>query len=536
MQGVLPCPALWVDESALAGGSGALRVLYRFGGMMQHCMLPGKPIKLQPVKQGSAGGGGGSKQPPSGSSTSKQQQQGDVACRAFLPSRQHTQLYRLVVGLFPKLEQLHQELTSGGAVVLKGPAGKGPWSPVDTSAVTATPVRQVSGWAAVAGAGCGVHFASFVCNRAGRLRLRQQGICMPAANNAYGAPPLQGVLLERPDSGGGGEARQLTIAVDFAHACLVLRDSTAAAACSSPDCLRTVNCLAEALAVLHHETGRLGPPSATASPIKAAAAAAAGHVFQSPAKPPLPAAMGPGALRLAVGLVQECGSAQLREGLAILSSAAGNPAMSAAAIAQGAMEALITAAATVLPSPMMGMAELLPSIAVAVTSLLDAAPPAAYAAGRLVSILAAVLQQSCANPLLLCRLLVAVLERADVQAEAMRQGLAAPLADVYARMSPGAEAAAAELLPGHSGALPATSAATAGTSSTAERLSGQQQQLSALGFGSPLLDNQATGSSGKPGQVAVLVASYNAMSDSGSDCSPSVSRSASPTKVRGGAG
>jgi hypothetical protein len=352
---------------------------------------------------------------------------------------------------------------------------------------------------------------------------------------AYPALLLQGVLLERPDNGGGGEARQLTIAVDFAHACLVLRDSTSAAAGSSPDCLRTVNCLAEALAVLHHETGRLGPPSATASPVKAAAAAAAGGpIFQSPAKPPLPAAVGPGALRLAVGLVQECGSAQLREGLAILSSAAGNPAMCAAAIAQGAMEALVTAAATVLPSPMMGMAELLPSIAVAVTSLLDAAPPAAYAAGRLVSILAAVLQQSCANPLLLCRLLVAVLERADVQAEAMRQGLAGPLADVYARMSPGAEAAAAELLPGHGGATPAAAAAAAGASSVAGRLSGQQQQLSALGFGSPLLKNQTPASSGKPGQVAVLVASYNAMSDSGSDCSPSVSRSASPTKVRGG--
>ena len=160
MQGLLPCPALWVEESALAGGSGALRVLYRFGGMLQHCTLPGKPIKLQPVKQGPAGGGG--------SCTAKQQQQqGDVACRAFLPSRQHTQLYRLVVGLFPKLEQLHQELTSGGAVVLKGPAGNGPWARSDPSAVTATPIRQVGGLmeAAVAGAGCGGHSASFGCIR-----------------------------------------------------------------------------------------------------------------------------------------------------------------------------------------------------------------------------------------------------------------------------------------------------------------------------------------------------------------------------------
>ena len=353
---------------------------------------------------------------------------------------------------------------------------------------------------------------------------------------------LQGVLLER--LGEAGEVRQLTIAADFAHACLVLRAGQAAA-CATPNrCLRAVNSLEEALAVLHREAGRLGP-SLSASPAKqsglssAASSPARQPAFQSPAKPPLPvAANGTEALRLAVGLVQQCSSAQLREGLAILSAAAGDSQLCAAALSFCAMEALATAAATVLPSPSMGMSELQPSLTVAVTSLLDAAPAVAYAPGRLVSILAVLLQQSCANPLLLCRLLVALLQRPDVRSEAMRQGLATTIADVYVRLSPAAAAAAAELLP-HSRGQGAPEPAAESRSSSQQQ---QQQQAAAglAGFGSPLVggptENQASaGNSSKQhgGQVASLVAAYNALgSDSGSDCSPASSRAASPTKVR----
>lgn len=352
--------------------------------------------------------------------------------------------------------------------------------------------------------------------------------------------PPQGVLLER--LGEDGEVRQLTIAADFTHASLVLRAGPATA-CATPNrCLRAVNSLAEALTVLHREAGRLGH-SLSASPAKqgslssAASSPARPPAFQSPAKPPLPvAANGTEALRLAVGLVQQCSSAQLREGLAILSAAAGDSQLCATALSFGAMEALATAAATVLPSPSMGMSELQPSLTVAVTSLLDAAPPAAYAPGRLVSILAVLLQQSCANPLLLCRLLVALLQRPDVRGEAMRQGLATTIADVYVRLSPTAAAAAAELLPQQSGP-----AAGAGSSSSQQQQQQQQHAAGLAGFGSPLTggptENQAAaGNGGKQhsGQVAALVAAYNALgSDSGSDCSPASSRTASPTKVRG---
>lgn len=343
---------------------------------------------------------------------------------------------------------------------------------------------------------------------------------------------LQGVLLERLNSDGGAE--QLTIAVDFGHACLVLRDARAAGG-AEPHCLRSVNSLAEALAVLHHETGRLGP-SLTASPVKLAGrlgSSAGSPGFPSPAKPPLPAAHGTEALRLAVQLVQACDGAQLREGLAILSAASDSGHLCAAAIGFGALEALVTAGATVLPSSSMGMSELQPSITVAVTSLLDAAPPGAYAAGRLVSILMAVLQQSCANPMLLCRLLVALLQRADVRAEAMRQGLASIVADVYIRMSPTAQAAAAELFP------PPQPRGTSPTSAAAASLAASGP-LPPMGFGSPLLpphtENEAAAGNGRgrrhSGPVASLVATYNAMSDSGSDCSPSSSRSPSPVKVR----
>lgn len=346
-------------------------------------------------------------------------------------------------------------------------------------------------------------------------------------------PPPQGVLLERLDE--GGEPRQLTVAPDFAHACLVLLQAPGPG--PTPDCLRTVNCLSEALAVLHRDTGCLGPPSLTASPVKPGGGIKRGGgappptPFQSPSKPPLPAAHGAEALRLAVALVQECGSGRLREGLAILSASAGSPQLCAAALGLGAMEALVTAAATVLPTASMGMAELQPSIAVAVAGLLDAAPAAAAAPARLVAILAAVLRQSCASPLLLCRLLVALLARPDVRAEAMRQGLAGSIAAMYARASPMA-VAAADALAGAGG-------------SSSQLVSGGGGQAPAaqpgpLGFGSPLQGQAAGGEqpfgsagSGRHGQVSHLVAAYNALSDSGSDCSPSASRSASPVKVGG---
>lgn len=346
---------------------------------------------------------------------------------------------------------------------------------------------------------------------------------------------LQGVLLER--LGEDGEVQRLAIAISFAHACLVLRPGASAAGAavpgSSSNCMRSVNSLGEALAVLHREVGRLGP-SLTASPAKAARGGSA-PPFQSPAKPPLPASHGVEALRLAVGLVQACSSTQLREGLAILSAAAGSSQACAAAVALGTLEALVTAAATVLPSATMGMAELEPSLTVAVTSLLDAAPPASMAASRLVSILAAVLQQKCANPLLLCRLLATLLQRADVRAEAMQQGLAGPIADLYFRLSREAEAAAAELLPTEAFSSHAASAAAAAAPASQQQPGSSQQQhrLSPLGFGSPLVATQLenTAPAGSRGQVSSLVAAYNALSDSGSECSPSASRCSSPVKV-----
>lgn len=329
------------------------------------------------------------------------------------------------------------------------------------------------------------------------------------------------MLLERLDE--DGQLRQLSVVLDFEHAALVLRDLPAPG--STPDCLRTVNSLAEALAALHREAGRLGP-SLSASPAKPAGRAAAA-LLASPAKPPLPEAHGADALRLAVGLVRECGPSALREGLAILSAAAGSPQLSAEAVGLGALEALVAAAATVLPSPSMGLAELQPAITVAVTSLLDAAPPSACCAARLVSVLAAALRQGCASPLLLCRLLAALLERPDVRAEGMRQGLAGPIADMYARLSPAAAAAAVSLDAGPAGLdeQPPGSCGTAGETVL------QRQHP----FGSPLqgaAGHHAAAARGRRSRVASSAAApSNAMSDSGSDCSPAVSLSASPAKL-----
>lgn len=131
----MPCPALWVDAAALAEGQGALRVLYRLGGGLQHAALAGKPLRLQPVKQQGSSSGGSARQ---GAGSARQGSGEAPACRAFISARRHTQLYRLVVGLFPKLEQLHAELHSG-VVALRRPLDG--W--VQPGSVTATPLQQV---------------------------------------------------------------------------------------------------------------------------------------------------------------------------------------------------------------------------------------------------------------------------------------------------------------------------------------------------------------------------------------------------------
>lgn len=131
----MPCPALWVDAAALAAGEGALRVLYRLGGDLQHATLAGKPLRLQPVKQQGGTGRGSARQ---GGSSARRDGGEAPACRSFISARRHTQLYRLVVGLFPKLQQLHADLNSG-AVVLRRPLD----GVMQPGSVTATPVQQV---------------------------------------------------------------------------------------------------------------------------------------------------------------------------------------------------------------------------------------------------------------------------------------------------------------------------------------------------------------------------------------------------------
>lgn len=118
------------------------------GGSLQHCQLPGKPIRLQPVKQGGNGSARGRSASSSSSAAGTQQQPllPPAAARAFVSSRRHTQLYRLAVGLFPKLAQLHQDLTRSGAVELRcqvaGALGA-TWAPLGPQVVWATPLPQV---------------------------------------------------------------------------------------------------------------------------------------------------------------------------------------------------------------------------------------------------------------------------------------------------------------------------------------------------------------------------------------------------------
>ena len=269
-------------------------------------------------------------------------------------------------------------------------------------------------------------------------------------------------------------------------------------AASAGKCLRTLHSFDEAVAALQAQTsGRaaskaaafLAATSASASsPTKLESTAATGTgptgpflssrsrsggalaMFQSPSKPPRRASGVEDLVAEGVGLVEVCSSAQLRDGATMLQAAAALPGGAVAAIDAGAMEALVSAASTILPSTMMGMTEQLTLLALTVAALLDTdtSSPAEDSANgggmgavRLVYALSSGLQIACANPVLLCKLLVALLQRSDVRLEAIRQELWVTISATYLRKSPLLEPLAIALL-----SPSATSAASSGGAPT----------------------------------------------------------------------
>jgi hypothetical protein len=301
------------------------------------------------------------------------------------------------------------------------------------------------------------------------------------------------LLLERHDPQSGVTSK-LRVSINLLHSCLELQEPAAAAAggaAAGGRCLRTVNSLDEALAALHGRNSQL-LASPRASPARGSAAA-----FQSPSKPPRRAARGADLAREGAALLHACSSAQLREGATLVqAAAAATPPAAGACVELGALESLVTAAAAVLPSSIMGTTEQLTLLALTVSSVLDAAPPSAGGAARVVAALAAALRGSCANPLLLGKLLVALLQRPDVRVEAMAQDLASTISDAYLRRSPLLEPLARALL------SPATLAGRAGASVAAD--------LGVLGSpaGAPRGGGGGSGGGPAPSAAGALVAEW----------------------------
>ena len=281
---------------------------------------------------------------------------------------------------------------------------------------------------------------------------------------------VQGLLLERhcPVQ---GVTTKLRVAINFSHACLELQPADAPDEGGRAQCLRTLHSLDEALAALRGQVTQLAA-SPSGSPTKTS------HLshrlpFQSPAKPPRRQSASEVTAVDGVAMVQTCSSAQLREGATMMQAAAVDPAGAAACVEAGAMEALVAAAASVLPSTIMGTTEQLTLLTLTVSMLLDAAGAARGrrandGAARLVGALGATLQSTCANPILLCKLLVALLQRPDVRLEAAAQGLATTISETYLRKSPLLEPLAAALLsPSAGGRSPSVHAAGGSQSAAA---------------------------------------------------------------------
>ncbi len=382
-------PALWVDEQEATTSSAALNMSYFLGTEPQSLSLPIKLLKLQPVRN----------------ITDK-----TAVFRAFVNSKIHLQLYRLVNTLFPTLERWDADLRAGGAVI------------INSNSNSSEPIGTLY---------------------PGQLR---------AAVTEDG-----GLLLELHNIETGITSRG-RIAINFRSACLELQSVDASGEGNTPTstsrCLRTLNSLDEAIAALQMQTNTQGyePPSSTSriSPSKVVPSDMRSTLaFQSPSKPPRRASRVKDLVKEGVSLVQACSSAQLREGATMLQTAAVAKGGAASGIDAGAMEALVAAASTILPSTIMGTTEQLTVLALTIAALLDADSSGGgkgQGVIRLVASLATGLETACANPALLCKLLVALLQRPDVRLEAIQQGLWITISSTYLRKSPLLEPLAAALL------------------------------------------------------------------------------------------
>ncbi|KAL4536328.1 hypothetical protein Ndes2526A_g05859 [Nannochloris sp. 'desiccata'] len=388
-QGLIDRPALWVDEQEASTGTAALNMSYFLGTEPQALSLPIKPLKLQPIRN----------------LTDK-----TAVFRAFVNSKTHLQLYRLVNNLFPTLDRWDANLRTGGVVMISANGGSS-----ETIAAASTP-GQI------------------------RATVTEDG----------------GLLLELHSVQTGITSRG-RVAINFLSACLELQTVDASgdgiAPTSASRCLRTLNSLDEAVAALQMQTTQEFepvPPSSRMSPSKVAPSDMRTTLaFQSPSKPPRRASRVKDLVKEGVSLVQACSSAQLREGATMLQTAAVAKGGAASGIDAGAMEALVAAASTVLPSTIMGTTEQLTVLALTIAALLDGDSSAGgkgQGVIRLVASLATGLETACANPVLLCKLLVALLQRPDVRLEAIQQGLWTTVSSTYLRKSPLLEPLAAALL------------------------------------------------------------------------------------------
>jgi len=388
LQGLIDRPALWVDEQEASTGTAALNMSYFLGTEPQALSLPIKPLKLQPIRN----------------LTDK-----TAVFRAFVNSKIHLQLYRLVNTLFPTLDRWDADLRTGGVVMISADGGS------ETTAAAST---------------------------SGQLK---------AAVTEDG-----GLLLELHSIQTGSTSRG-RVAINFRSACLELQTVDASGEeitpASASRCLRTLNSLDEAVAALQMQTTQeleAIPPSSRTSPSKVVPSDMRTTLaFQSPSKPPRRASRVKDLVKEGVSLVQACSSAQLREGATMLQTAAVSKGGAASAIDGGAMEALVAAASTILPSTIMGTTEQLTVLALTIAALLDGDSSGAgkgQGVIRLVASLATGLETACANPILLCKLLVALLQRPDVRLEAIQQGLWTTVSSTYLRKSPLLEPLAAALL------------------------------------------------------------------------------------------
>lgn len=234
---------------------------------------------------------------------------------------------------------------------------------------------------------------------------------------------------------------------NFLHGCLEAIPAQQCLNTDQKEYLRTIRSLGEAVSLVNGEPG--STQEATLTPLGSPSK----RMFQSPPKAPLSQPRGMSGIYAAINQINEGNSSGIREGIAYLQIVCRESECAETAAKAGVLTVLVKASAFMMATTAFGPTEQLSMLTLTASMILDSQkeePQKSIASKSLVQAFIDIHQRPCANPALLLQFMIAMNQRADVKAEAIKHNLASHLSSIYIQKSPLLEPLAHALISGNS--------------------------------------------------------------------------------------